>query len=125
MRIVRTTYLIATAGALAVAVGATTGHAAFPNKCASGKEQCVSKKAAALLKCHTTAELKGTLDPVCLQKAMDKFDGGLVPTKGCFARLEVKLPCYTTGDTAAMETAADGFVAAIVRRSIRRHRRRP
>ncbi len=83
------------------------------NKCSAGKKKCVLKKVNALLKCHQKAAKAGTaVDAACLQKAKDKFDGGLVPAKGCFAKLEAKVPpCLTTGDTAALEITADAFVA--------------
>jgi len=85
------------------------------NSCSAGKKNCVRKKTAALLKCHEKAVKAGapaTVDPVCTQKAMDKFDGGLNPAKGCFAKLEAKFPggCLSTGDTAALEAKVDAFV---------------
>ena len=79
--------------------------------------KCVAKKVKALLKCHQKAEKSGVqLDPSCLQKAMDKFEG---PGKGCFAKLEQNLGkpetiCHTGGDTAAMESTIDAFVADVV-----------
>ncbi len=94
---------------------------AFPapvlNKCSSGKKKCVSKKTKALLKCHAKAEKKGlVVDPVCIQKAHDKFDGGADPTKGCFEKLENKVPndCVTFDDTAAAEAKVDAFVFDVV-----------
>jgi len=87
------------------------------NFCASGKKKCVDKKMVSLLKCHIKAEKTGLLDPLCLQKAYDKFDGGADPTKGCFAKLEAKyaaLPCLTTGDMAALEAKVDAFVNDVV-----------
>src|SRR6185295_12133915 len=52
----------------------------------------------------------------CLQKAHDRFDGGAMPEKACFARLEAKNPgaCLTTNDTATMENATDAFVTDVV-----------
>ena len=114
MRLVRTTSLIAAATLVAVLTGATPAPAAFPNRCASYKEKCVSKKTTALLSCHYKAEIKGFLDPICLQRAKDKFDGGADPTRSCFAKLEAKYTCYTTGDTAALEAKVDAFVVDVV-----------
>jgi len=69
------------------------------NTCQSKKKLCVAKKQAALLKCHEKAEKTGAaVDGACLQKAMDKFDGGVDPTKGCFAKLEAKGGCLTIND---------------------------
>ena len=73
-----------------------------------------SRSSTALLKCHAKAETKGFLDPACVQKAKDKFDGGGFPAKGCFAKLEAKLSCLTTGDTAALEAKIDAAVDDIV-----------
>jgi len=101
----------------ALLVSVATGSAQGPNKCLAGKNKCASKKIAGLLKCHTAAEKAGTaLDPNCTQKVTDKFDGGAVPAKGCFAKLEVKNdgPCVTTNDTGAVETTVDNNVSTIV-----------
>ena len=67
----------------------------------------------AILGCYGKAASAGVpVDPACIQKAQDKFDGGADPTKGCFAKLEAKPPCLTTGDTAALETQVDTFSLA-------------
>jgi hypothetical protein len=88
------------------------------NKCAANKEKCVTKYVAALLKCHQKAELTalGPLDPLCMQKAEDKFDGGADPTKGCFEKYETAAAgqCFTNDDTAAAKSAADAYVSAVV-----------
>ncbi len=89
------------------------------NKCSAGKKKCVAKKAAALSKCHEKAVKAGApplADPVCLGKAMDKFDGGINPAKGCFAKLEAKFPgnCQTTGDVVALEAKVDAFVTDLL-----------
>src|SRR5215470_13669092 len=80
-------------------------------KCDAGKIKCMSKKAAALLKCEALIETPGkTPDPNCSNKAQSKFDGGATPAKGCFAKLENKSPndcSITTGDTSSAETAVD------------------
>jgi hypothetical protein len=102
---------------VALLVVVTAGSAQAQNKCLAGKNKCASKKIAGLLKCHAKAEKSGTaLDPTCTQKVTDKFDGGAVPAKGCFAKLEAKNvgPCVTTNDTAAVETTVDNNVTGIV-----------
>ena len=89
-------------------------------KCLAGKTGCMAKKAAGLLKCEALAETPGRpADPNakdCVTKVRAKFDGGSTPAKGCFEKLESKVPndCLTVDDTAAAETAVDACVAAIV-----------
>src|SRR5262245_54130222 len=65
-------------------------------KCLAGKIGCMAKKAAGLLKCETLAETPGKpADPnakECVTKVRTKFDGGPKPAKGCFAKLESKVP---------------------------------
>jgi hypothetical protein len=103
-----TTYLVA-----AFVLTAIPAHASS-NACAAGKEQCVSKKTAAILKCYGKADNPG-LAPgalgTCIQKAQDTFDGAADPAKGCFAKLEARFPgtCLTTSDAAALEAAVDAF----------------
>jgi hypothetical protein len=86
------------------------------SKCSAMKKQCVAKKVAGLLKCHTKAEKTGTVvSATCLQKVRDKFDGGPNPNKGCFAKLEAKYQdCVSVGDTALVEAMADDFVNLII-----------
>jgi len=95
------------------------------NKCSAGKKKCASAKLAALLGCHVKAEHKGVIDPACIQKAKDKFDGtkeGVPnPAKSCFAKLEAKekqnkpeTVCQTKGDTAAIGAKIDAFVDDLV-----------
>ena len=77
-------------------------------QCASAKLKATSKKAAAKLKCYSTAILKGiAVDPACLTKAEGKFTDA-------FARAEAKGGCTTTGDTNAIEALVDTFVDAAV-----------
>src|SRR6185369_15237897 len=88
------------------------------NKCAAKKEACVDKYIQYLLQCHMKAELSayGPPDPLCVQKAEDKFDGGVDPTSGCFEKLEMAAlgACFTNDDTAAAKSAADAYVSAVV-----------
>jgi hypothetical protein len=104
--------LRATAIALVLAT-AMSAHAS-PDRCAAGKSKCVSKKATAILKCYSNADNQGFApDTVaaCIQKAENKFDGGVEPSAGCFERLESKFPnCLTMDDTAALEAKVDAFV---------------
>lgn len=88
------------------------------NKCAAAKRLCVAKEMAALLACHAKAAKPPGLAPGkldrCLQKVKDKFDGGGTPAKGCFAKLEAKVPaCLTTGDTVALHATVVATVAAV------------
>jgi hypothetical protein len=94
-------------------IGITT--VSVNEKCTAGKTKCVMKKTTGLLQCHVKAEATGlAVDPSCITKAEDKFDGGAVPTKGCFEKLEAKGGCMTQDDTAAVETLVDTFVDDIV-----------
>jgi hypothetical protein len=86
------------------------------NRCSSSKKKCVSDKFKRLMACYAKASNKGfALDPVCVSKAKAKFDGGLVPSKGCFAHWEAKYgaACLTTNDTAALETTVDTFADGV------------
>jgi hypothetical protein len=92
---------------------------AFPtptlNRCSAGKKKCVIKKVAALLKCYERAANTGTnVDQACLQKARAKFDGGADPSTECFAKLEAKGGCLTTGDATPIENKVDAFVTDVV-----------
>jgi hypothetical protein len=81
------------------------------NKCSAGKKKCVANKVKAILGCYGKNATKP--DPValaaCIQKAQDKYSGGVDPTKGCFAKLELKPPCLTTGDSGTLESKVDAF----------------
>src|SRR5262245_3812533 len=80
-------------------------------KCTAAKMKCVTTKATALLACPNKAEGKGVaVDPACVTKAEDKFDGGVDPSKGCVQKTETKPPCATTGDVASLEALVDDFV---------------
>ena len=85
------------------------------DRCSAAKKKCVMKFATNLLKCRAKYEAKNVpIDPVCVQKATDKFDGGFDPSRGCFERLELKfaptVPCTTTDDTSALATTVNDFV---------------
>ncbi len=84
-------------------------------KCGAGKKKCVAKKLKSILKCYEKAQKPGApMDPNtkgCIDKAMDKFDGGAKPEKGCFVKLETKSnnDCQPpTGNQAALEELVDG-----------------
>lgn len=82
--------------------------AAAQNACLAAKNKCVSKKVQALVKCHVKAEVTGTpVEANCIVRAQSKF-----PV--CFSKAELKIPCLTTGDTAAIETKADAFASDLV-----------
>lgn len=99
-----------------------------PNKCLAGKNKCVSKLAASLLKCRELCQKTpdnrcGQAQIDCEQRAREKFDGGAKPEKGCFEKLEAKEDlakpdslCTTTGDTAAMGAEVDAAVAEFIAR---------
>lgn len=77
-------------------------------KCAATKVQSAGKKAGAKLKCHAKAIKKAVaLDPVCIQKAEDKY-------AEAFAKIEAKGGCATVGDAPAIEAQVDAFVADAV-----------
>lgn len=109
MTIPKRTSITAVATLIVTLAGAAaTSHAAFPNKCAAGKEKCVSIDATKSLTCHAKAEAKGAaVDPICLTKASSKVGP-------CFTKLEWKFTCFTVGDSAAMEASSDAFVLDIV-----------
>ncbi len=83
------------------------------SKCSAGKKKCVANKVKGILGCYGKDATKP--DPTallaCIQKAQAKYSGGIDPTKGCFAKLEAKVPndCLTTGDSGALEAKVDAF----------------
>ena len=85
------------------------------NTCSAKKKRCVVNKTVRKLRCWEKCQKDpathcGVDLTYCLLKAIDKFDGGTDPTKGCFAKLEAKGGCLTTGDAAALEAKVDAFV---------------
>jgi hypothetical protein len=85
------------------------------NKCTAAKLKCVANKDKCILKVQAKAAKLGVpADPIALQKCRDKFDGGPVLAKGCFAKLEAKLVCLTIGDTTALENKVDAFDADVM-----------
>jgi len=115
-----TTRSIVAALVVALTLMAHAPASAQQAKCLAGKTACMAKKAAGLLKCEALAETPGSpADPNakdCVTKVRTKFDGGLVPAKGCFEKLESKVPndCPTVDNTGAAETAVETCVAALV-----------
>jgi hypothetical protein len=111
---------IVTALAMALLLMPAAPASAQQAKCLAGKTNCMAKKAAGLLQCEALAVTPGKpADPNakdCVTKVVTKFDGGLQPAKGCFAKVEAKDPndCLTVDDTGAAETAVDTCVAALV-----------
>jgi len=87
-----------------------------PSRCTALKMKCVGKLAACSLNCYASAHAKGVpVSQGCLAGCKDRFDGGTVPAKGCFAKLEAKYSneCLTTGDAWALQPTG-GEVAADV-----------
>lgn len=105
--------------ALLLAVLTTTIQAAnvpgeAANKCLAGKNKCVSTLVSALMACRAQCQGSpakcGQKQVDCENKAKLKFDGGVSPQKGCFAKLEAKqneakpdTVCTTVEDTVAVE----------------------
>jgi hypothetical protein len=119
----RAWYVSMSAVALVATISGPVAAQSFTlNKCSAGKKKCVATKVAGLLKCHEKSESKGVPvdDKDCVTKAIAKFDGGADPTKGCFAKLELKYPagsespCLTSDDLDAIETVVDTFVDDVV-----------
>lgn len=95
------------------------------DRCSAGKKKCVARKTKALLRCHERAIEKGRpVDPECVGKAQDEFDGGSFPAKGCVEKLEAKYPpadatpCRTVDDTAALGAKVDVFTRDVVSCSV-------
>jgi hypothetical protein len=88
-------------------------------KCGLKKINCVRRDSAAQLACHYKAQNTGALDPLCLQKAKNKFDGGGDSSRSCFARFEASNPpcstfaCLTCNDTGSLATRIDEFVCEV------------
>ena len=86
------------------------------SKCSAGKKKCVGNLAKGLLGCINKAIGKNlSVDPLCVTKANDKYTGGIDATKGCFAKLEAKVPndCLTTGDSADLQSKTAAFAADV------------
>jgi hypothetical protein len=97
----------------AVPVHATCGVFDL-NPCTAGKLKCVVGKKSCLLGCYKRAANGVPVDPACLQKCRNKFDGAGIAAKSCFGKLEAKGGCLTTLDTAALGRRIEGFVQSIV-----------
>ena len=91
-----TTRSIVAALVVALTLMAHAPASAQQAKCLAGKTDCMAKKAAGSLECDALAETPGKPpDPNakdCVTKVQTKFDGGPVPAKGCFEKLESKNP---------------------------------
>ena len=115
MRVVRRSVI---PGALALGVMVVFGTPASAvtiNNCQAGKKHCVKNYVAATLKCHAEAERSGAaLDPTCIQKAADRYTGGAAPAKGCFAKLEARRVCNTTGDSETLQAKTAAFISDVV-----------
>lgn len=108
MRFIRSRFGVSVVALTTVLLVAAAVQAQTVNPCSSKKKICVANKAAGLLKCHEKAEKTGSpVDSSCTQKVVDKFTA-------CFAKLETKGGCLTTGDTGAIEAKVDAFVVDVV-----------
>ncbi len=111
MRIVESCLVAGLLVGLAVSVQAQS-------KCDAAKVKCITKKNACLLKVEAAALKKGLpVDGAKRQKCVDKFDGGLDPSRGCLVKLENRQNpakpetlCTITGDTGSLEARVDAFV---------------
>ncbi len=85
------------------------------DRCGALKKKCAAYFAAGLFGCRIRAEAKNIpVDPVCIQKYTDRFDGGPVPSEGCFEKAEAKTTCQTVDDTALVEGMVNDFVEDVV-----------
>ena len=105
--------LVARALALTSAVvllGAPVGSSAAPTparRCATAKLKAAGQTAAGLLGCHASAVKRGDpLDAGCLAKSHAKLTSA-------FARAESKGGCASSGDSGAVTSTLDDFVAAL------------
>ncbi len=86
-------------------------HAQTVNPCVGKKLKCVATLTNALDHCYATAAKSGkALDPTCVTKAGEKFDG----VKGCIVKAEIKGGCLTTTDAGSLATTVDAFVSDLV-----------
>jgi len=75
-----------------------------PNSCQGSKLKAAGKKAKCLSGLHAKQAAKGgPIDPLKIQKCIDKFNGA-------FSKAEGKGGCSTTGDNTAIENKVDAFV---------------
>ena len=91
------------------------------SKCGAGKKKCVANQAKGLLSCYRKAQTPGKPenpnDKGCLDKVAVKFDGGIEPAKGCFAKLEAKTgnDCLPPlGNTAAVRGLVESCLASVL-----------
>jgi len=75
-------------------------------KCEAGKIKCANGFWTGLLGCQSKDSGKPDITALnaCYAKSQTKYDGGAVPSKGCFAKLELKPPCLTTGDSSLIDS---------------------
>jgi hypothetical protein len=110
--------------ALALLALGATAHAQVTtlpvNKCLVGKIKGVGKSAGIRIGCFRKEAQTGVAQPSCLQKASDKFTGGVAdPSRGVFAKLEAKYPitssapCVTFDDQDAFEVTIADFAASV------------
>src|SRR4030095_2154835 len=102
-------------GAMSLALGGTAAAQSASAKCEAGKEKCVTGLATALLSCFgkDNAKPDPIKFPLCIDKALTKYSGGAEPARGCFAKLEAKPPCLTTGDSDAIGGQTEAVAGAV------------
>src|SRR5262249_53567361 len=97
--------------AIGAAIEPTNGQA----KGDGGTEKLVGDYLGAIRKWQSTAQTPGkaTDTSACVAKAKGKYDGGDVPSKGCFAKLEAKTPndCSVTNNSDDVRGLADTCAA--------------
>jgi hypothetical protein len=86
------------------------------SKCAAAKVNCALGLTKCKLGCFKKAAGTNLVDPACLTKCDGKFDGGAKPLKGCFEKLENKVPndCQSFDDTGTIAAAIEAFALDIV-----------
>jgi len=86
------------------------GNHGTSSRCDAAKLACVGRYVAQLAQCHAAAaQGTGVVDDWCLTRAALRLSDG---DRGCLDRAEaVGSACSVTGDVAALQSGADGFIA--------------
>src|SRR5690242_6563019 len=116
-RFVATVALVLTVAAVTPAY-ALFGGALPMNQCVEGKLGCIAKARRCLLKCYSKTLTRGVaVDPACVAKCRDHFEGDHTVTDGgCFATREGLGGCGpAVGDAGTFGARIDADVQEIVR----------
>ena len=90
---------------------ASSAHAQTSQACASAKQKALGKTASSALACHSKAAKAGiTVDPLCLQKADDKWQ---IALKGAHPKAEAKGGCALEGQNFVLEGRCSHDATAI------------